>query len=62
MAAADCGLSRCHEKLGWEDGRNFILDYRFAAGEEGRISAAAKELVALKPDVILGVAPQLSKR
>ena len=41
------------KKLGWEDGRNFILDYRFAAGEEGRISAAAKELVALKPDVIL---------
>jgi putative ABC transport system substrate-binding protein len=38
---------------GWVEGRNVSLDYRFAAGDANRMSAAAKELVGLKPDVIL---------
>jgi putative tryptophan/tyrosine transport system substrate-binding protein len=40
------------EKLGWSEGRNIHLDYRFAlAGSQ--MQALAKELVALQPDVIL---------
>src|SRR5215217_1828504 len=40
------------EKLGWSDGRNVTIDYRFApAGSQ--VHVLARELVALQPDVIL---------
>jgi putative ABC transport system substrate-binding protein len=39
--------------LGWADGRNIQIDYRFGAGAAGRMAALAKELVSLRPDVIL---------
>jgi ABC-type uncharacterized transport system substrate-binding protein len=42
------------EQLGWQDGRNVQIDYRWTAGEVGRIEMFAKDLVALQPDVILG--------
>ena len=38
--------------LGWTEGRNIQIDYRFA-GDPGRIQADAAELVRLAPDVIL---------
>jgi putative ABC transport system substrate-binding protein len=41
-------------QLGWTDGRNARIDYRWAAGKVGQIRVYAKELVALQPDVILG--------
>ena len=41
------------ERLGWSEGRNIRTEYRFGAGQFGRYEALAKELVALKPDVIL---------
>lgn len=37
---------------GWTDGKNIHVDYRFAAGDLTRTETAAKELVALAPDVI----------
>jgi putative ABC transport system substrate-binding protein len=40
------------EKLGWSEGRNVQLDYRFAPAA-ARAPALAKELLALRPDVIL---------
>jgi len=40
-------------QLGWTDGRNARIDVRWATGDIGRIHAHAKELVALKPDVLL---------
>jgi putative ABC transport system substrate-binding protein len=40
------------EKLGWSEGRNVHFDTRFAASPD-RFQSYAKELVALKPDVIL---------
>src|SRR5215510_1119653 len=40
------------EKLGWSEGRNVQLDYRFAPAA-ARAPALAKELLALHPDVIL---------
>src|SRR3977135_1305474 len=39
--------------LGWVDGQNVTIEYRWGAGEIGRIQQYAEELVALKPDVIL---------
>ena len=41
------------QKLGWTAERNIRFDYRWAAGDAGRIRAFAKELVAMQPDVIL---------
>jgi putative ABC transport system substrate-binding protein len=40
-------------KLGWMDGRNLQVDHRWAAGSPERAAIFAKELVALKPDVIV---------
>jgi putative ABC transport system substrate-binding protein len=40
-------------KLGWVNGRNLQVDHRWAAGNPERATAFAKELVALKPDVIV---------
>jgi putative tryptophan/tyrosine transport system substrate-binding protein len=43
-------------QLGWVDGRNLRMDYRWASGDVGRIRAFAKELVELSPDIIVGYA------
>jgi ABC-type uncharacterized transport system substrate-binding protein len=40
-------------QLGWVDGDNVRIDYRWAAGNADRYVTAAKELVALKPDVVV---------
>jgi hypothetical protein len=40
------------EQLGWRDGRNLAIEYRWASGDTSRIRAYAKELVALAPDAI----------
>jgi putative ABC transport system substrate-binding protein len=42
------------QKLGWTEGRNLQIDYRWGAGSIERTRTYAAELVALKPDVILG--------
>jgi ABC-type uncharacterized transport system substrate-binding protein len=52
------------QQLGWTDGRNVQIDYRWSAGDPDRIRKDAAELAALTPDVILtnggaGVAPLL---
>jgi putative ABC transport system substrate-binding protein len=41
------------EELGWKDGRNLRIDYRFSEGDPERMRAHARELVALSPDLIL---------
>ena len=40
-------------ELGWIEGRNLRMDFRWAAGNVDRMRLFAKELVSLKPDVIL---------
>src|SRR5450759_5987156 len=49
IAAFLQGLS----ELGWSDSRNLHIDYRWTSADVERIKPFAKELVALKPDVIL---------
>jgi putative ABC transport system substrate-binding protein len=39
--------------LGWTDGRNVRMDFRWAGGDINRIRALAQELVGLQPDIIL---------
>jgi ABC-type uncharacterized transport system substrate-binding protein len=41
------------QQLGWADGSNVRIDYRWAADDAGRLRRYAAELVALAPDVIL---------
>src|SRR5262245_66630320 len=40
-------------ELGWIEGRNIRLDYRWGDGSVGRMQLFAQELVRLNPDVIL---------
>ena len=40
------------QRLGWVDGRNLRIDYRWSAGESERIKVAAAELVRSAPDAI----------
>lgn len=40
--------------LGWEEGRNVRIEFRFAAGKSERLAAMAGELVRMKADVIVG--------
>jgi putative ABC transport system substrate-binding protein len=41
------------QKLGWTDGHNVRIDYRWGGADPGRIRAHAIELVGLNPDVVL---------
>jgi ABC-type uncharacterized transport system substrate-binding protein len=44
------------QQLGWTDGGNLRIDYRWTAGDAGRFQRYAEELLALAPDVILASA------
>jgi putative ABC transport system substrate-binding protein len=44
------------QELGWSDGRNIRIDYRWAAAERGRAQALAEELVEMHPDLIVACA------
>jgi putative ABC transport system substrate-binding protein len=46
------------QELGWTDGRNVRIDYRWAAADANRSRTYAAELVALAPDVILAAGSQ----
>jgi|AmaraimetFIIA100_FD_contig_101_951297_length_1646_multi_4_in_0_out_0_3 putative ABC transport system substrate-binding protein len=41
------------QELGWTDGRNLRIDYRWGDADAVRIQALAKELVTLQPDVLV---------
>ena len=41
--------------LGWTEGRDILIDYRYAAGDAARIKAHAAEMVSAGPDLILAV-------
>ncbi len=52
-------------ELGWIEGQNIAVEYRWAAGREDQLPALAAELVRLKVDVIVtssGLAAQAAKR
>ena len=41
------------EKLGWSEGRNVRIVYRWGAGDTNRMRASAKELIDMAPDVVV---------
>ena len=51
-------------KLGWIEGKNIIIEYRFAEGKTDRLPELATELVRLKVDLIVttGRAPALAAK
>jgi putative ABC transport system substrate-binding protein len=44
-------------ELGWVEGQNVVIDYRFAEGRFDRLPDLAAELVRLKVDVIAAAPP-----
>jgi putative ABC transport system substrate-binding protein len=46
---------------GWVEGRNLHIEYRAAGGQLERLPALARELVDLKPDLIITSSPQPSR-
>jgi putative tryptophan/tyrosine transport system substrate-binding protein len=50
--------------LGWRDGRNIRIEYRWASGDTGRLREKAAELASIAPDVVLaqGTAPTTALR
>jgi putative tryptophan/tyrosine transport system substrate-binding protein len=42
-------------ELGWTDGENLRIDYRFGAGDTASMAPVAKELVDLHPDALLAI-------
>jgi putative tryptophan/tyrosine transport system substrate-binding protein len=51
VAALQEGL----KELGWTEGHNLSIDFRFGSGERDQMRAFARELIELKPDLILGM-------
>jgi putative ABC transport system substrate-binding protein len=45
--------------LGWTEGRDILIDYRYAAGDAARIKAYAAEMVSAGLDLILAVSTPL---
>jgi len=45
-------------ELGWVEGRNLVIDWRFAEGQPARLSTLLAELIALSPDVIVTIGPR----
>src|SRR5271154_780137 len=40
--------------LGWIEGRNIDIEFRWPGGDIDRVQTLAKELVGLRPDVLIG--------
>ena len=54
-------LKAFHEGLcdhGWIEGKNLIIEYRYFEGHAEGIPALAGELIAVKPDLLIGSNPQ----
>src|SRR6266511_523360 len=51
VAALQQGL----KELGWVEGRNLHIDFRWGTDERDQMQTFAKELIDLKPELILGM-------
>jgi putative ABC transport system substrate-binding protein len=57
VAAFADGLRR----LGYAEGQNVDIDYRYAAGEVEQLKSLAQDLIALKPDMLVGSEPSAAR-
>src|SRR6516165_5286218 len=48
------------DRLGWSEGRNVRIDYRFGANNPDHYQSLAKELVRLQPDVLFAIATPIA--
>lgn len=51
----DAAFRQKLNELGWIDGRNIRLDYRWGAGDVERVQLFARELVGFNPDVLVAI-------
>jgi putative ABC transport system substrate-binding protein len=51
------GLQQGLQELGWIEGRNVRIDYRWTGGDATRVRTYVAELVKLSPDVIVAHTP-----
>jgi putative tryptophan/tyrosine transport system substrate-binding protein len=49
------------QDLGWTEGRNVLIDYRWAGGDPDKARAFAKELIGMTPDVIVPSTNQVTR-
>ena len=56
------GIRQGLARLGWSEGRNLQIDYRYASASPEKAQAYAKELVTLQPDVILAPSQVVAAR
>ena len=54
--ARDEAFTQALRDLGWVDGQNITIEYRWAANKVDRLPALAEELVSLKVDLIVALA------
>src|SRR5215475_4829951 len=55
-SARDEAFAKRLRELGWVDGRNIVIEYRWAANKPESLAKLADELVALKVDMIAAAA------
>jgi len=53
-AVSVAAFTKALSELGWTDGKNVRIEYRWAASDDARIQAFARELVGLQPNVVVG--------
>src|SRR5512132_2402165 len=49
------------QNLGWTEGRNVQIDYRWAGGDPDKARTFARELISLMPDVIVPSTNQVTR-
>ena len=54
------GFRQGLRELGWVEGKNIVIEYRWAEGRSERVSDLAAELVRLKVDVILAASTSVA--
>src|SRR2546430_9533940 len=55
-------IRRALRDLGHIEGRNIVIEYRYAQGKPERLPELAAELVRLRPDVILAIGGDVARR
>jgi putative ABC transport system substrate-binding protein len=60
MQARLAAFRQALEKLGWSEGHNVRIEYRFAGGSGVQIQPLVKELLALQPEVIVAQSPPIA--